>query len=87
MLKYCSTACDETRCLAAELIYILLRLNYTESKAGIGKVRTQLTVAISRNDILEPASLKRALLLTELLAQSDPLAGKTIQKLVGVLSG
>lgn len=75
--KYCNEFCnslltylayrdESVRTMAAELLYLLMRFNFTEStRQSMSKVRVQITVALSKMDIAKASQVKLGLLLIQ----------------------
>ena len=70
------------RNLAAEFIYVMMRLNLYEKKNNIGKIRMQMTVTLSNYEPKDPVHLKLGLLMVEMFSQRDTIDVPKLKALV-----
>lgn len=81
LLRAGSSPFSDARSYSADCMYMLMRMNFNETKKNFGKVKTQLTVALSKNDCVNPANLKISLLLVSKFAEGDAMQTKMFQKM------
>lgn len=84
LLRQLGSPFSEVRWMAAESTYILMRANLMETKSNIGKIKIQLTVAMSKTTAKVPENLKIGLYSVESCSAMDTNAPRAFVKLVSL---